>query len=145
MMADQNQRRRTGVVLLLPQFTPKAKHLHATWCWVKNLQQMACYLRGSLHLSNNTKIRGRCPDLCGKVKGGGGTFHDCCRREVLESPWKLRQNTELHCYFSKYFMQAFTANYAQKPPKGDRWFATNCPLYSCQTHWFTYIRIEIVQ
>lgn len=43
-----------------------------------------------------------------KSCGGGGTFHDHCRQEVLESPWKLRQNTELRSYFSKYFERAFS-------------------------------------
>lgn len=37
----------------------------------KNSLQVACYLRGLLHLSKSPKIRGRCPDLCGKVEGVG--------------------------------------------------------------------------
>lgn len=38
-----------------------------------------------------------------KLYRGGGTFHDRCRQEVLESLWKSRQNTKRRSYFSKHF------------------------------------------
>lgn len=42
------------------------------------------------------------------VWGGGMLkFHDCFRQDVLESPWKLRQNTELRSYFFQIFDSGF--------------------------------------
>lgn len=54
----------------------------------KNLLQVACYLRGLLHLSNSPKIRGRCPDLCGKVKGVGAHSMTAVGRKF----WNLHGN-----------------------------------------------------
>lgn len=55
---------------------------------------------------------------------GGGTFHDRCRQEVLESPWILRLNTELHSYFSKYLQQRIFVKYTSRPPTGDTQICT---------------------
>lgn len=54
----------------------------------KHLLPVAGYLRGLLHLSNSPKIRGRCPDLCGKVIGVGAHSMTAVGRKF----WNLHGN-----------------------------------------------------
>lgn len=91
---------RTGVVLLL--LLSRSQHLKqnisiplaygphnvAIDTDQKILLQVACYLRGLLHHSNSPKIRGRCPDLCGKVKGVGAHSLSAVGRKF----WNLHGN-----------------------------------------------------
>lgn len=85
-----------------------------------------------LHFNSMPKIRGRCPDLCGKVRGWG------------HIPWLLEAGSfgismemkAKHCaprLFFQVFLTGFSAKYAQKPPKRGLWFLSECRFYCCLT------------
>ena len=133
--------------------TRKAKHLHTfgspaaqcrDWHGPKNVLQVACYLRGLLHLSNGPKIRGRCPDLCGKVKGVGAHSKSAVGRKFWNLHGNKGKTQSSTVIFPSISHRLSAQKCAQRPPKGDTWFVSNCPLHSCQTHWFTHIMIQIV-
>lgn len=76
-----------------------------------------------------------------KLGGGGGTFHDCFRQEVLESPWKLRQNRELCSYFSKYFGQAWRIKFCLKASIRSRVICVQLLPVKCPSLWFISVQI----
>lgn len=82
----------TGVVLLLLSQHIQQNTLLDTDQKKKNNNKKilpgAYYLRGLLHLSNSPKIRGRCPDLCGKAVGVGAHSMTTVGRKF----WNLHGN-----------------------------------------------------
>ena len=70
--------------------------------------------------SLRVKIRGWCPDLCGKVEGVGAHSMTVGRKFGNLHGNEGKTQRELHSYVSKYFTLAFSAKCAQiKPPVAD--------------------------